>query len=219
MNIQDNFDFIIIFEEKLAKYTGFKYACCVDCCTNGILISLELLNHLNIIDKTTIKLGITKYTYMSVPMTLKNNNWNVYLINNKWKKFYRIQNTNVVDAATDFHENMIRDYNEDDIVCVSFQQKKRLSLGRGGVILTNNQIYYDILKRLVYDGRNSFISDRYEIKNNPNDILCGYHCYMEPDKACQGILKLNQINILPSYKKHSWKEYEDLTKLNFFKQK
>lgn len=215
MNIQNNFDFINIFEEKLAKYTGFNYACCVDCCTNGILISLELLNHLNIIDKSIIKLGITKYTYMSIPMTLKNNNWNIYLTNNKWKKFYRIQNTNVVDAATDLHENMVRDYNEDDIVCVSFQQKKRLSLGRGGVILTNNQIYYDILKRLVYDGRNSFISDRDEIKNNPNDILCGYHCYMEPDKACQGILKLNQINTLLPYKKHSWREYEDLTKLKF----
>jgi dTDP-4-amino-4,6-dideoxygalactose transaminase len=113
------------------------------------------------------------------------------------------------------HENMYIDYNYDALVCISFQQKKRLSLGRGGAILFNNKKYLQYLKRLCYDGRNSSIPYTTELKNNLNDIICGYHCYLEPDKAVQGILKLNQIELLPKYKPVSWKKYPDISTLKF----
>ena len=214
--IQNNQDFIRIFEEKIANYTAFKYAVCVDCCTNAILLCCEMLNRFKLIDKKNVILTIPKQTYMSIPMTLKNHNWKIQFIDNKWKKFYQIGSTNIFDAATDFHENMKNDFNTDALVCISFQQKKRLSLGRGGAILLNDKIKYDYLKRLCYDGRNAFISDNKEINKNPNDIICGYHCYMEPDKAAVGILKMNQINLLSKYVEHTYLEYEDLTKLNIW---
>lgn len=77
---------------------------------------------------------------MSVPMTLKNNGWTPYLIDDRWTQFYEIGNAGIFDSATDFHENMHDDYemHNNCLVCVSFQQKKRLSLGRGGAILTDN---------------------------------------------------------------------------------
>ena len=80
--------------------------------------------------------------------------------------------------------------------------------------MTNNKKYYHLLKRLVYDGRNCHMIDKDELLNNSQCILCGYHCYMEPDKAVKGILILNQKTYLPEYKEHSWKEYTSLESLS-----
>ena len=203
----NNIDFISCFETKLSQYTGFKYAVCVDCCTNAILLSLEALNTLKKIDKNNSTLHITKYTYMSIPMTLKNNGWKISLVDDKWKKFYRIGNTNVLDAAPD----LVNDYDVDSLVCISFQQKKRLSLGRGGAILFNNKKYLKLLLRLRYDGRDPYILDSTEILKTPNNIILGYHCYMEPDKAAKGILLLNQKDtMLKPYREYLWKDYSSL---------
>jgi dTDP-4-amino-4,6-dideoxygalactose transaminase len=213
----NNMDFIDIFEQKLCDYTGFKHAVCVDCCTNGIIIALELLNRMKRVNKTEDIIEIPKQTYMSVPMSLKLHGWNVKLVKNNWKQMYRKGETPVFDAATDFHEGMWFDYPEKDaIVCVSFQQKKRLSLGRGGVILFDDDLLYNPLKRMVHDGRYSHMSHMEEVKDFGNGIILGYHCYLEPEKAAIGITKLNQIEYLPPYKKHSYKEYPDLSKLKIF---
>lgn len=210
-------DFVQMFENKLASYTGFKHAIAVDCCTNGILLACELLNRFGLLYKKC-GLSMSKWTYMSVPMTLRNNGWDIRLIDDKWTQSYEIGNVNIYDAATDLHANMHDDYANLDrcMVCVSFQQKKRLSLGRGGAILTDNYSFAEILRRLRYDGRNPYINDQYEIDNNCGRIMCGYHCYMEPDKAAKGILILNQAeSMLKPYQIHSWREYADLAKLNY----
>ena len=215
MILSNNMDFVDVFEKKLSRYTGFKYAICTDCCTNAILICCELKHRLNKLDKVEA-ISIPKFTYMSIPMTLKNNGWKFNFINDCWYGKYMLgSNSQIYDAATDLHENMVDEYKccHDPLVCISFQQKKRLSLGRGGAILTNNKKYYKILKRMVYDGRNSYLSDRIEISKKPNNIIIGYHCYMEPDKAAKGILLLNQIDTLKPYIQHTYKEYVDISKL------
>lgn len=217
MDFDNNMDFVDVFERKLAAYTGFNYAVAVDCCTNGILISCELLNRMGLIKKSC-PIQLSKWTYMSVPMTLKNNGWAPMLIDDKWKQFYEVGNAAIFDAATDLHVHMHDDYvgYGNCLVCISFQQKKRLSLGRGGAILTNDSSYYEILKRMRYDGRNPYISDKDELQKSSQRILCGYHCYMEPDKAAKGILLLNQHEtMLKPYVQHSWNEYADLTKIEY----
>lgn len=213
--LENNMDFVKLFEEKLANYTRFKYAVAVDCCTNGIVLSLAVKKHFNELHDNVLTL--TKYTYLSIPMTLKNYGYKIQFIDDKWTKFYQIgKNTKIYDAATDLHENMAEDYSDNSIVCISFQQKKRLSLGRGGAILFNDNKYLDVLKRLRYDGRDPYQSDRFEIQHNKSSIICGYHCYMEPDKAAVGILKLNQSALLPQYKIYSYKDYCELSQLNIF---
>ena len=172
--ISDNMDFVDEFESKLAEYTGSKYAVCTDCCTNAVLISLFLKKSFF---GTSNSIGVPNRTYMSIPMTLRWFGFDVRLENRDWEEYYSIndiitgESTGVVDAAVFFKEGM---WNEIDIpeklVCLSFQQKKRLSLGRGGAILTDSEYFHSILKRMVYDGRNPRIPDSVEIENNPNDI-------------------------------------------------
>ena len=61
-------------------------------------------------------------------------------------------------------------------MCVSFQFKKHLNLGRGGIILLDNKRAYDALSKMVYDGR----SDDAPWANQDISTI-GYHYYMTPD--------------------------------------
>lgn len=212
-------DFVDIFEQKLCEYTGAKYAVCTDCCTNAILISVYLKQ---LLDKNIRggSLVIPSRTYMSVPMTLKLFGFKILFDCVDWTGNYsikhlddcgRLKDTNVIDSAVDFREYMFEGRKTDDLVCLSFQQKKRLNLGRGGAILTNNRHYYKLLKRMVHDGRNPKISHKEEIENYSKKVILGFHSYMEPEKAARGIQILNQPQILPEYVIHSSLEYPDLT--------
>ena len=96
-------------------------------------------------------------------------------------------------------------------MCLSFQYKKHLSLGRGGAILLQNKEDYDILKKMSYDGRSP---------NKPwmeqNIDTMGYHYYMTPETALLGLGKLKKVkNQIP--KEWSYADYLDLTQLSVFK--
>ena len=229
--VKNNMDFVDMFEQLLAEYTGFKYAVTTDCCSNAIMLAMEIQLQDNIpgFTKDSIILFPPR-TYMSVPMTLINHGWNKidFLPQYTWADKYELMwaenmfsssqdSTHVFDAATDLHKDMFTDYSNEDLVCISFQQKKRLALGRGGAILLNDQNKYEKLKRMRYDGRNPKICDNDEITNTPDDIILGYHCYMEPDKAARGILLLNQLENMTKYAPKCCFNYADISKLPCFK--
>jgi len=194
----NNNDFVELFEEKLCRYTGAPYAVAVDRCTNAILLALE---YFNIKSEVLI---LPKRTYLSVPMTLINYGYNIKLKDIEWQGFYNIENTSVFDYAVGFNRNM---YVPGQIQCLSFQQKKRLSIGKGGAILLDNQKMYQTLKRMRHDGRDS---SKPVSEEDTSDVIIGYHMYMSPDEASKGILLLNQLtgNFIPG----SYKDYPDMTK-------
>lgn len=166
---------------------------------------------------------IPSRTYMSILMTLKLFGFDVHLDkSSKWSQFYEIIDnkticgTGVFDCAVFFKRDMFNEITGiNKLLCVSFQQKKRLNLGRGGAILTDNQQYYKILKRMVYDGRNSKISDMEEVCSKPNDIFFGFHCYLEPEKAAKGINILNQPSIMRDYVVITSDNYPNLSNIQY----
>ena len=96
-------------------------------------------------------------------------------------------------------------------MCVSFQFQKHLSLGRGGIILTDDKSSAIELKKMSYDGRLPDIPWREQIISS-----IGYHYYMAPEIAEIGLNKLDEaINTKP--KKWSVTEWPDLTKMDIFK--
>jgi hypothetical protein len=126
----------------------------------------------------------------------------------EWSDYYFLGNTNIVDAAVLWGENT---YINDTFMCLSFQFRKHLNLGRGGMILLQNKNDYDILKKMSYDGRDF---------NQPwgmQDIsVMGYHYYMTPEVANDGIEKLNEIKNKCS-KKWTYKDYPYLPDMSVFK--
>ncbi len=202
-NFNNNNDFIELFEQKLCEYTGAPYSLTVDRCTNAILLSLLYLN----IKKQ--KVSLPKQTYLSVPMTLIHHGFNVCLEDIKWTNNYRIGISNVYDYAVGFDKNI---YVPGQIQCLSFQQKKRLAIGKGGAILLDDKKMYEVLKRMRHDGRDS---SKPVSEERTTDIIMGFHMYMSPDEAAKGLLLLNQLN--SEFKPGSYLDYPDMSKFEIMK--
>ena len=136
------FDKVKEFETQIAKFYGAPFAVATDCCTHAIELCIRYTD--------TKSVTCPVQTYISVPFTLDKLNIKWSWEEKNWTDFYYIGNTNIIDAAVYWKENS---YINNTFMCLSFQFKKHLSLGRGGMILCNNEEDYLELKKLSYDGR------------------------------------------------------------------
>lgn len=209
--MNNNDDFLEIFEKKLSKFTGAPYVVLTDRCTNAIFLSMYYKIYYE--NRKISEIVLPSHTYMSVPMTLKNLlNLNIKFEEIHWKKRYKVYD-NIYDSAVMFEKDM---YESGTIQCISFQQKKILPIGTGGAILLDDIKTYEILKKLSYDGRDRFYSDRELIEKNSENIICGFHMNMTPDQAAKGILLLNQPSQFQSIP-NDWRNYSDLRQVKCFR--
>tara|TARA_R100001244_G_scaffold42865_1_gene38615 strand:- start:688 stop:1287 length:600 start_codon:yes stop_codon:yes gene_type:complete len=188
------------FETKVSGFFGAPYGIAVDCCTHGIELCLR---HQNVKSIT-----VPKRTYLSVPMLANKLNIKLKWKDDKWDEFYWVEDTNIIDAAVLWRKNS---YIPGTLMCVSFQFQKHLSLGRGGIILTDNKLTAIELKKMSYDGRLPDIPWREQ-----NITSLGYHYYMAPEIAEKGLEKLDKAIKTPP-KKWDLNEWPDLTKMEIFK--
>jgi len=93
-------------------------------------------------------------------------------------------------------------------MCVSFQQKKILNIGKGGAILLDNRREYLKLKRMAWDGRDASIP-----VSEDEDIILGYHMNMTPEMAAKGLLLINQLPD-SNVDNGSWKDYPDISNIS-----
>jgi dTDP-4-amino-4,6-dideoxygalactose transaminase len=187
------------FETKIAEFYNAPYAVATDCCTHAIELCLRLKKYDNIF--------IPNHTYISVPFTFEKLNLKWQFGFQKWKDFYYLGNTNIIDAAVYWQKN---GYIENTFMCLSFQFKKHLSLGRGGAILLQNKEDRDILKKMSYDGR-----DLSKPWADQNIDTLGYHYYMTPETAMLGISKLPE-KIKEQPKLWNYENYPDLNNMAVF---
>ena len=153
------------------------------------------------------KINCTKITYLSIPFLANKLKIDLEWKDENWVDFYHLTD-NIIDAAVLWKRNS---YISNTFMSVSFQYQKHLSLGRGGVILTDNPTAAAQLKKMSYDGRLPNIPWR------DQDIDClGYHYYMTPEVAALGIEKLDKaINTEP--RKWVVSDWPDLTQMKIFK--
>ena len=123
-----------------------------------------------------------------MPFTLIKLGLDFNFLDNKWTNYYRLGNTRIIDAAVHWEPNgyeNLRIMSMNPLVCLSFQFKKPLNLGRGGAILCSSKEEYIKLKKLAYDGR---YGDKGWATQDIDSI--GYHYYMTPETANEGLTKL-----------------------------
>lgn len=195
-----SFDTVKKFEDAIAEFYGAPYAVATDCCTHAIELCLRYL------PKRKIK--IPTRTYISVPFTAKklDIDWGWDL--NEWNDYYFIGNTRIVDAAVYWKRN---GYLPNTWMCLSFQFQKHLSLGRGGMILLDNEKDAENLKKMSYDGRVPDVPWR-----DQNIDSMGYHYYMTPETAQRGLDSLEEAKRREP-KKWLWKDWPDLRQMDVFK--
>ena len=195
-----SFKVVSNFENKIAEWFGAPYGVAVDCCTHGIELCLRQQN--------VKSMTVPKRTYLSVPFLAHKLGIELRWKDDKWKDFYWIEDTNIVDAAVLWRENS---YISGTNMCLSFQFQKHLSLGRGGMILTDDKDVRDELKKMTYDGRVPDVPWREQ-----NISTIGYHYYMAPETAMLGLEKLPEAI---KTKPREWviTDWPDLTQMEIFK--
>lgn len=194
-----SFAVVTKFEKKLAKFYNAPYAIAVDCCTHGVELCLRYSK-----DKA---ITVPKRTYLSIPFLAHKLNIELKWKDEDWVDYYYLTDR-VIDAAVLWKKDS---YIPGTFMNISFQFQKHLSLGRGGVILTDSKEAAEQLKMMTYDGR---IPDVPWRDQNINTI--GYHYYMTPETANKGLLKWDEA-VKTQPKQWVVNDWPDLTQMDIFK--
>jgi dTDP-4-amino-4,6-dideoxygalactose transaminase len=196
------FEVVSTFENKISEFFNSKYAVAVDSCTHGLELCLRYTNE--------TKINVPKRTYLSVPFLAEKIGLEREWRDEEWEDYYTINygDKRIIDAAVLWKKNS---YITNTFMCISFQYQKHLSLGRGGIILTDNEVDYISLKKMSYDGRLPNVPWR-----NQDIDTVGFHYYMTPETAQLGLDKL-QTAIDTSPRQWVVTDWPDLTEMKIFK--
>ena len=195
-----SFKVVSRFEKTISKYFNAPYGIATDSCTHAIELCLRYQN--------VKRVEIPANTYASIPMLGVKLNIKWSWKEEKWKNFYYLGGTNIIDAAVYWKKS---GYIPNTFMCLSFQYQKHISIGKGGMILTDNLNAYNKLIKLSHDGRKRNLSWR-----SQNISLIGYHYYLTPEAADKGLKVFKKKNNLPP-RIWSYKDYPDLKKFKCFK--
>jgi dTDP-4-amino-4,6-dideoxygalactose transaminase len=179
-------DVIDMFEKKMATFSGSKYAVSTDCCSHGLFLSMKYLQHIGELKQDAI-ITIPKMTYVSAAMQIILAGNKVEFEDVEWSGVYQMKGTRLWDGAVRFNKGMY--VGNDALQVVSFQIKKRVPIGKGGIILTDSEDAYKWLKLASYDGRD--LNTPYTSEEHVQ--MLGYHMYMTPEDAARGIILMDSV--------------------------
>ena len=201
------------FEEKLADYTGARFAVALDNMSNALFLSLYYEH--NIMNRTKQIITIPNRTYPSVPCEIIHAGLGVgwkMIDGTAIKGAYQLEGSNVWDSALSFTADM---YKPNTHMCVSFTGPyKHFKLSKGGAILTDDVDAYRWFKRARYSGRRecSYFEDNFD--------MLGWNFYMMPELAARGLLLMGQFYNRDGSKvvnKDLELPYPDLSKFEIYK--
>jgi dTDP-4-amino-4,6-dideoxygalactose transaminase len=121
-------------------------------------------------------------------------------VEKEWSGIYKLEPLDVWDFAGRWTKGMY----QGGYAALSFQIKKRLPIGRGGMILCDDDESYKWFKKACYDGRDlekNYLDDDIE--------MLGWHMYMTPEDAARGIILMDSISEV-NEDSHSHMSYKDL---------
>lgn len=193
------------FEAALCRYTGAPYAVAVNSCT--MALTLAVAWHTKspfgfVRDELDRKLiSIPKRTYVSVPMAIIHAGGRPVFRDEDWLGSYQLKPLPVWDSARRFTSGMYQDTawqyaNQSPnpplitggMLCLSFHASKVLGIEQGGAILHDDADADEWLRRARFDGRTEGVAPA----NDRFDQI-GWHCYINPSTAAQGLLKLHSL--------------------------
>lgn len=187
------------FEKAIAEYAGSKYAVAVESCTAAIFLSC--------VYRKVGRVTIPKFTYPSVPASIIHAGGRVRFHDLPWKGTYDLFPYDIIDGALRFKRGMYKG----GLHCLSFHAKKLLPIGRGGMILTDDEKAHQWLIRARFDGRTQ------GVKLSEDDLILGYNMYLTPEQAARGLqifdmIKGRELEDLDSTKQ----DYPNLSKFKIY---
>ena len=214
--VNDPWDWVTHFENAIARYAGAKHGIACDSNTNAIRLLIHYFKDVISDGGVNRKYSwnIPKNTYVSVPNQLILSDCKFKFIDKKWDDMYRIGSSPIIDAAVCLKESMFEDnfaYDEDCMV-LSFHHRKIIQIGKGGMILTNDDKLNEWLRPMIYDGRKKYVT------YDTDEFECvGWHMHMTPEDAKKGLELFHHKSITANNEsKGSSKTYKDLSKSKIF---
>ena len=126
----------------------------------------------------------------------------------KWKGIYQFKPFPIYDAAKRLTSGM---YIPGTHMCLSFHIKKHLKIGKGGMILSDNEDMVKWLKARRYEGRTDGLKYHEDMIDEE-----GWNMYMTPEQAARGLtLMQNYPEHMPDLPEDP--PYRDLTEFELFK--
>lgn len=205
----DGFAVVRDFELALCDYTGSKYAVTTNSCTMAILLALAYKMPEQRAEQQVRRPTIfcPKRTYVGVPMSIWHAGGLPAFIDQDWTGAYQFGDTGIWDSARYFSSDM---HLPGRMTCVSFHWSKTLGIQQGGAILHDDPEADEWLRRARFDGRKERTAPK-----DDHGIILGWHCYMSPEIAAEGLVRLSHLprhnQPLPN------SDYPDLSLLECFK--
>jgi len=228
----DAFNVVHDFEAALCEYAGAPYAVTTTSCTMALLLAVAWhtrnLGHEGGMISSWFErpeIEIPKRTYVSVPMSIIHAGGLPTFRDEDWRGLYKLEPLPVWDCARWFTSRMFEGYAPNDgswvsftqsprMQCLSFHWSKTLGLGQGGAILHDNEEADRWLRQARFDGRLEAVSPAEQQELYGFNVL-GFHCYMSPETAAQGLLRLGN---LPRHNEPLPNDpYPDLSSMELFK--
>jgi len=193
-------------EKRIAEWAGAPYGVAVE--SGSAAIFLSLMWHKN-------KYGhigtvtIPSRTYPSVPCSIIHARGKVGFDDIDWAGEYELWPLKIWDSALRFRKGMYHG----GMQCISGHIKKRLNVGRMGMILLDDKDAYEWLKRARFDGRNPVPLQE------DNLTQLGWNLYLSPPDAARAIqifevLRDKDLPDLPVAEQ----KYSDLSLFDIYKQ-
>lgn len=177
------------FERRVAEYTGAPHAIAVSSGTMAIFLSLQFKK--TCFQWKKFPIFMPARTFIGVPMAALQAGYKIELEDYAWQGIcdsYEIEPLGVIDCALRFKTQMFEEFLLSDLICLSFQARKILNIGEGGMILTGDKIAADWLRAARYWGRKP---PHFRVE----DIeMIGWQGYMTPEKAARGLHLMEYIS-------------------------
>jgi dTDP-4-amino-4,6-dideoxygalactose transaminase len=177
--LHNPYKIVKMFEEEISDYTGAPYAISVDSCSNALFLCCKYLQ--------VKEVTIPSKTYLSVPQSILSSGGEVVFEPNAndWKGIYQLKPYPIYDSAKRFTSDM---YIPNTFMCLSFHIKKHLKIGKGGIILTDNEDAAKWFKQARYEGRSEKLYHEDDID------MIGWNMYMTPQEAAHGLALMQNIS-------------------------
>ena len=185
------------FEAALCERTGAKYAVTTTSCTMALLLAC--------IYHKVETVEIPRKTYIGVPQSIIHAGGKVVFRDEDWICWYKLKPYPIYDAAHFLEAGMFNN----GMVCISFHWDKPLGLGQGGCILHDDPEADEWLRKARFDGRTEGLAPK-----DDNITALGYHAYMTPETAAQGIVRLALLPKRPP--RPPTDDYPDLSEMKVF---
>lgn len=203
------------FERRVAEYTGAPFACAVDNCSNALFLALwwwkkRVKSYAN--SEFDRRINLPSRTYPSVPCEVLHAGFEINFVKypgETIKGEYRLSPSIVWDSALRFTSGM---YRPGQIQCLSFTgSKKHLKLGKGGMILTDDEAAYKWFKKARFSGRGECSYHEDDFDSEPS--VAGWNFYMLPEIAARGLLLMQEF---PMHNEDLELPYPDLSRFKCY---